>query len=114
MITMKKKKTISRKAEEDKLNVELSKIDLLSIAKIHGLIMLVLGFFLGLFTIFLSFIYRPNNVQVMNLYFISALLLLVSFALVYGVLGFIFGWIVAFIYNKSACRIGGIKWELKK
>lgn len=85
---------------------EITEIDVLSAAKIQALIMLVIGFFMGLFTLIVSLI----QVSV-GFWDVLATILLVP--IIYGVIGFIGGALGSWLYNKFSSRIGGIKISLK-
>jgi len=97
---------------------EIRKIGILSLAKIFGLIMAVIGLVLGIFVGFAmffiaSFLGTENN---FSPYFgtslgISGFLIM---PLVFGLLGFLFGTLTAFIYNVLASWIGGVKIELSE
>lgn len=85
---------------------EITAIDVLSAAKIQALIMLVIGFIMGIFTLIVSLI----QVSV-GFWDILATIILVP--IIYGIIGFIGGALGAWLYNKFSNKIGGIKISLK-
>ncbi len=83
---------------------EIIKFDPLSMAKIEGLILLIMGTIIGVIY-FLVLFFTGNTAE--------AIIILISAPLTYGVLGFICVLIFAALYNWLAKKIGGIKVELK-
>lgn len=85
---------------------EITAIDIFSAAKIQGLIMMVIGLFMGIFTLIINLINLP-------LLFWDILATIIIVPIVYGIVGFIGGLIGAWLYNKFSTKIGGIKITLK-
>ena len=92
---------------------EIKKIDILSLAKIFGVLYFLLGLIVGFIFFFISLvglIFSENSSGAMG----SGVLSIILFPLFYGFTGFISGIIMGFIYNFISDWIGGIKLELKK
>lgn len=97
--------------------MELKKIGILSLAKMAGIFGVISGLLLGV----LSMIYTrilinklPELAQQFNIQQptgISSVLLLM---ILYGIIYFIAGIVLAFIYNLLASWVGGVKLEFKE
>jgi hypothetical protein len=103
--------------------IEIKKVDILSMAKIYGTIMAILAFiaaliinlaFLGYFMHYPTFSGFSMHYSAMNFMPNFPILSLITFPIIYGILGFITGAISAFLYNIIASKIGGIKVEIKQ
>ncbi len=90
----------------------LKKIGVLSLAKIYGSLMAFMGFIVGLFVSFFSFLIPApqGTVPLMSLGLASIILL----PIFYGVLGFLAGGFTAWIYNLVAKHMGGLELEFDK
>ncbi len=96
--------------------VELKKIDILSTALMTGFLYLVIGLIIGL--IFGCFVLI--GLAGLNSTFdgafdfsgIGALVFVCAMPIIYGIIGFIGGVILALAYNIIASVVGGIKFEL--
>lgn len=90
--------------------VELKGIGVLSLAKVYGSFMGILGLLIGLFVatidVFLSSIMGTGS----GMGFLAIIILPVM----YGVFGFIIGAIGALLYNLIAGWIGGLELDLKQ
>jgi len=93
---------------------ELKKIDIISLAKFEALFMAILSFVSAIIYTMIG-----NNMSSQmseyNIYttgYMGVISIIVS-PIVYGILGFIFGMLLAIIYNILAKKIGGIKIEIK-
>ena len=88
---------------------EVKQIDALSLAKllalIQGSIGLVIGFFFSLFTL----PYHMGFGRMMSPFLFFGLGSIIILPVMYGILGFLMGLVIAFLYNLFARRIGGIK-----
>ena len=98
----------------------VKKIDIISTAKVYGVITAIAGFFVGLgIAVFGSMMSYAALMgagtmapQMSILGGLGALAIIVM-PIMYGVLGFIIGAIGAFIYNLIADHVGGIQIELE-
>ncbi len=91
---------------------EIKKMGVLSVAKIEAVLCAVAGFIVGIIialvgTAMMGMMQTP---RAFGLYFGVASIIILP--IVYGILGFIVGAIVAFLYNIVAGAIGGIEIEL--
>lgn len=94
--------------------VEIRHLGVLSVAKISGIIYLIIGIILGLFLALFS-IADPGSMGMTPLFSGAlGLVIAVFLAVVYGIIGFVFGAIFAWIYNVVAGWFGGIKMDLKE
>ena len=96
---------------------EIKKIDIISLAKIEGALGAVIGFIVGIIfaligTAFMGFSEMAGDIPgASGLFFgVAAIIFL---PIVYGIVGFIGGLIVAFLYNVVAGWVGGIEIELE-
>jgi len=93
--------------------MELKKINVMSFAKIQGLIGVAIGLIAGVIYALIALIAPfSTDIDISVLRITASLIIL--FPLIYGVLGFIGGALIAWIYNVIAKRIGGIEIELNK
>ena len=96
-----------------KKTLVLSKLDVMSVAKIEAVLMFVVGIIYGVLASF----FIPFKVEAITgslglaagLGFAS----LIIMPILYAVVGFFSGAIGAFLYNIAADKIGGIKMEFK-
>jgi len=99
------KKKLSKKSKDTEL-VILKKLDILSVAKVLGVISSLFGLIIGISYLILYQIGMPiADVGIIGL---------IIFTIFYGIIGFIAGALGALIYNVIADWIGGIEIELKK
>lgn len=98
------------------------RIGVLSLAKIQGLLMFVIGLIIGViyglfFMIFgaaISQLGRGENQLAGGVSsVVIGLIMMIAIPVFYGVLGFVGGAISGFIYNVAAGVVGGIKLELE-
>lgn len=82
---------------------ELKSFDVLATAKIAGALYAILGEIGGIFMALVALFHGEP---------IRALLAIIFFGVVYGILGFISTAIASWLYNLIAARIGGIQFEL--
>ncbi len=96
---------------------EITKIEILSMGKVHALILAFLGLIIGLLVGLIgavvgSFAAAYGGIPA----FLGAgfgILAIIVFPIMYGILGFLGGIIVAVLYNLVARWVGGIEIELK-
>lgn len=92
--------------------VIIKKFDVMSLAKIQGVLMALMGIIIGLFYAIFG--------TVMSVFAGAGglagfgILSIIIFPILYGVIGFVGGALSAFIYNFVADKIGGIEMELEK
>lgn len=97
--------------------MELKKIGVLSLAKIAGLFGIIYGLVSG---ILISFVYSKSEILAsLNIELPQAITTLgykslIVLPILDGILYFIAGIILAFIYNVLAKKFGGVKLEFKK
>jgi hypothetical protein len=96
---------------------EIKKFDVLSVAKIEGAMGAVIGFIIGLIWAAIGIVIfdfagmaGAAMPRWASIFFGGAAIIIMP--IVYAILGFIGGIIVAFIYNVLAGWIGGVKIEL--
>ncbi len=96
--------------------VKIEKIGVSSAAKIYGLTLGILGFVIGIFyALFLS----AFSGLLGNSFPISSagglgIVMVISFPIIYGILGFVIGALGSVIYNFVASKIGGLEIQLSK
>jgi len=93
--------------------MEVKRFDIMSVAKIMAVLYAAIGVLLGALFTFISVIGLAvaggAGMGIGGLVFgIGAIII---FPVFYGVMGFVFGALWAFVYNFIASRIGGIKFE---
>jgi len=100
------------------------RVGIFSIAKIEGLLMFVVGLFIGVIyglifiifgaTITAAMAQRGDSQALGGLGpIVIGLVMMIAFPIFYGVMGFIGGAIGGLIYNLAAGVVGGIKLELE-
>ncbi len=97
--------------------VEIKKINALSLAKVLAFISIFFGLILGMLGGFLSFIYGSIIGSIAFGSYSSAMFGILGFILVpiiLGTIGFIFGLIIAWLYNIFSWLVGGIKIEFSE
>jgi Ca2+/Na+ antiporter len=94
----------------------LKKIGVLSLAKIYGSMMAVMGLIIGiLMAIFYMTIPNLSGIPgSMMSYGLFGLWSIIFLPLFYGVLGFSVGAFTAWVYNLAAKHLGGLELELDK
>ena len=91
----------------------LRRIEPLSFAKIAGLLYAVMGFIGGLFMWMFSGVMSGIGGAEMDAFAaFFGMGALITLPILYGIMGFIFGFIGAWLYNLVADRIGGIEVDL--
>jgi membrane-associated HD superfamily phosphohydrolase len=90
----------------------LKRLDVLSVAKVYATILAIIGFILGIVTAIISItIGATLGWAVLGIGF--GVLAIIILPILFGIMGFVFGAIGAFLYNVAAGRIGGIKLEFE-
>ncbi len=87
----------------------IQRVGILSVGKMHAVIFLILGLFIGIITYLVAKYQLTPDSPAPNF-----ILMLVALPLLYVVMGFFLGIICAWLYNLVAKRIGGIEIELEK
>lgn len=92
---------------------EIKKVDAKSLAKMLGILYFVFGFVAGVF-LFVVFVLIGTDAQEFSQVeaFVFGFGAPIALPVVYGVLGYVFGFVVAWIYNAIAQSFGGIMVEL--
>jgi len=80
-----------------------------SLAKMFGALYAIMGFIAGIFFSLAALVMAASG-EMGGLFGLAAIILL---PLLYGVLGLIFGYITALLYNLIAKRMGGIEFEIE-
>ncbi|PIN85378.1 MAG: hypothetical protein COV47_02455 [Candidatus Diapherotrites archaeon CG11_big_fil_rev_8_21_14_0_20_37_9] len=97
--------------------MEITKIGVMSAAKITGAIYAALGFLIGAIFTILSLIgaviAATSSAQASIIGMIFGIGAIILLPIVYGIMGFVFGAIGAWIYNIIASKTGGIILETK-
>lgn len=89
---------------------EIKSIDIISWAKIHALFGIVVGLIYGVCTAFVFGLF--GIAEEMSGVVAFGVASIVIFPIILGILGFISGAIMAFLYNIFAAKIGGVQLEL--
>ncbi|OGI12125.1 hypothetical protein A3K64_02205 [Candidatus Micrarchaeota archaeon RBG_16_36_9] len=95
--------------------IVIKKFDILSVAKLHGLIGAIIGFVLGLFIAIFAgiagaFASALGSAGGFGIAGFGILAIIVA-PIMYGLIGFIGGAVGAFLYNIVADKIGGVSFE---
>ena len=102
--------------------LRISKMGVLSVAKIQGVIGLVIGLIIGVIYGLIIIAYSlfgagmiggEAGYAVGGGGVVLGIAMMIFFPIMYGILGFIFGAIGAFVYNIFAGMIGGIEMEVE-
>ena len=94
--------------------VEIVKFGVLSMAKISGLFYALLGLLGGVMFTLVSLVGILVGSDEFKLFSIFGLGGIVLFPVMYGLMGFIMGALMAFFYNFAAKWVGGLEVETKK
>ena len=93
---------------------ELKRLDVLSVGKIAGVTYGLLAvLFIPLFLIMAIAGVFSQDKEAAAISGVVGVIFAIAMPIVYGLMGFVFGCISAFIYNLVAGRIGGLKFELR-
>ena len=87
---------------------EIKKIDVWSLAKIEAIIGVILGLIIGILTFILPPL--PGQEQTLKSLGVYAIFLA---PIIYAIIGFVSGVVIAFLYNIVAKWVGGIKIKLE-
>ena len=90
--------------------MKIKKIYPLSLAKITGLILAILGFFFGLPITVLTIVGVLTGVKPQG---ISGYIAIIVLPFFYGVLGFIMAFVQAWLYNLIAKKTGGVEIDVE-
>jgi len=97
--------------------MKITKIDVLSAAKIQAVLMaafgLVMGIFMTIVGALISSVASAAGAEEMAIGGIFGFMGLIIIPLMYGIIGFITGAITAFLYNLAAKWVGGLKIEVE-
>ncbi|MBI2579637.1 MAG: hypothetical protein HYW27_01925 [Candidatus Aenigmarchaeota archaeon] len=86
----------------------MTRIGVMSTAKIYAVIMFIAGLVLGIVTIFFSSLLYPG------IPYGAGIIIALMMPFIYGALGFVMGAVSAVIYNFLAKYIGGIELEFRE
>jgi len=93
----------------------LQRIDVLSAAKMMGVVYacigLVGGFMFAFFSLVMGAAYREYTDVGFLFGAVFGVLAVILIPLLYGLMGFVGGAIMAFVYNVLAPRVGGVRFE---
>ena len=91
----------------------LKRIEPISFAKIAGILYacigIIAGLFMWMFSGLMSGIGGPDAAMFTSMFGIGSIII---FPILYGIIGFLFGFVAAALYNVVADRIGGIEVDL--
>lgn len=93
--------------------VRLRSIDVLSCAKLYGVLHVAFGVLFGLFFVFIGLVGLAAAPGHQKFGMIGVLVFAALAPFLYGALGFVIGAIGALLYNWIASAIGGIQMELE-
>ncbi len=93
--------------------VRLRSVDVISCAKIYGILHMALGILFGLFFVCIGLVGFAANPGAQKLGMVGILVIAALSPFVYGALGFLVGALMALFYNWIASAVGGIKMELE-
>ncbi len=94
---------------------ELRKFGILSVAKMNAVLSAFMGFLIGIFYAILGTFIQTNGAQFIPGVptFLLGFGLVIVMPILYGILGFISGLILAALYNFFAPSVGGIEMKFK-
>ncbi|HPN88197.1 MAG TPA: hypothetical protein PLH56_02550 [Candidatus Omnitrophota bacterium] len=90
--------------------MKIKRISPLSLAKISGLLLAILGFFLGVLIAALTLVASLTQAKIQGA---SGYFAIIVLPVVYGVLGFVLAFIQAWLFNIIAKKIGGLEIEVE-
>ena len=93
--------------------VRLRSLDVISCAKIYGIIHFILGILFALFFVLIGLIGVAATPGQQKFGMIGVLIFAALTPFLYGALGFVIGAVSALLYNWIASMVGGIKMELE-
>jgi hypothetical protein len=93
--------------------VRLRSVDVISCAKIYGILNFVIGILFGIFFVLIGLIGLAAAPGQQKFGMIGVLFFAAIAPFLYGALGFVMGAISALLYNWIASIVGGIKMELE-
>jgi hypothetical protein len=93
--------------------VRLRSVDVISCAKIYGILNFVIGILFGIFFVLIGLIGLAAAPGQQKFGMIGMLFFAAIAPFLYGALGFVMGAISALLYNWIASIVGGIKMELE-
>ena len=93
--------------------VRLRSVDVMSCAKVYGILHMAIGVLVGLFLVLIGLVGFAAAPGRQKFGMIGMIVVAALSPFVYGVLGFILGAIGALFYNWVASAIGGIQMELE-
>lgn len=91
--------------------MQIKRIGGRSLAKVFGFMYLILGFALGLFVFVISLIEPAAETHTAFESFAFGIGAPIVLAVFYGVLGYVMGFVTAWIYNLVAQKVGGLEIE---
>ena len=94
--------------------MELKRLGVLSVAKLEAIIMALFGLVEGLFIGALGTVTVSMPMYRQSPWGTLGFLAVIVLPIVFGILGFVFGALGAFVYNLIAEWVGGIEMEFKK
>ena len=91
----------------------LKKIGVLSLAKIYSCLMAIMGLIIGLFFGLMNLFLPASEFGIMP-YSLLGLWAIIFFPIFYGIMGFIAGFFMAWIFNLITKYVGGLELEFEK
>lgn len=93
--------------------VRLRSFDVMSCAKIYGILHMAIGILVGLFLVVIGLVGFATASGHQKFGMVGIIVIAALSPFVYGIIGFILGAIGALLYNWVASAIGGIQMELE-
>lgn len=91
----------------------LTKIDVMSTAKIYAIMMAIFGLVMGIMLAIMNYFLPTATIEPEVAYFPFGWSAIIIFPIMYGIMGFLTGALMAWLYNTLSAKIGGIKLEIK-
>lgn len=93
--------------------VRLRSLDVISCAKVYGIIHMAIGILIGLMVVVIAMIGVAAAPGQQKLGMVGVLVIAALSPFLYGALGFVIGALSALLYNWIASAVGGIQMELE-
>ncbi len=101
----------TRFCEEGRKMVEIRNFDIMSVAKIYGVMMAIMGVVIGLIYGAMFALIGMASGGSVAMGAIVGIIAIILVPIVYGILGFILGAVGALIYNAVAPKVGGVRFN---
>lgn len=88
------------------MKLTISKLNIISVARILGILYVILGFIYGILFTLMSLV-EPT-------FAMFGWISIILFPILFGIMGFVMGIILSWLYNVVASWVGGISFESEK